>query len=110
MALSRAQRAQVADTIGDTMMRVGRLGDAVSYFDIARRSENVAATRQRLSHKIATAKAELRMEQQNAARQPLLHEALEQDRLVRPRLVARAALAPKAGSKQASSKQGGSKQ
>jgi cellulose synthase operon protein C len=110
MALSRAQRSQVADTIGDTMMRVGRLGDAVSYFDIARRSENVAATRQRLSHKIATAKAELRMEQQNAARQPLLHEALEQDRVVRPRLVARAALAPKAGSKPASSQQGCSKQ
>ncbi|MGA7557362.1 MAG: hypothetical protein WBW12_00460 [Terriglobales bacterium] len=110
VALSRAQRAQVAETIADTMMRLDRLGDAVSYFEIARRSENVAAARQQLAHKIVAAKAELRMQHQNAARQPLLHEALEQDRVVRPRLVARAGPAPKAASKQAGSKQGGSKQ
>jgi len=114
VALSRAQRAQVAGTIADTMTRLGRLGDAVSYFEIARRSEKLPAARQQLAHKIAVAKAELRIERQNAARQPLLHEALEQDRVVRPRLVARATPAPKAaapaGSKQAGSKQGGSKQ
>ncbi|MGA7077879.1 MAG: hypothetical protein WBY61_04125, partial [Terriglobales bacterium] len=107
---SRAQRAQVAETIADTMMRLGRLGDAVSYFEIARRSETASSSRQQLAHKIAAAKAELRIERQNAARQPLLHEALEQDRVVRPRLVARAGPAPKAASKQAGSKQGGSKQ
>ena len=114
VALSRTQRAQVADTIGDVMMRVGRLGDAVSYFEIARRSEKLPAARQQLARKIAAAKTELRIKLQNAARQPLLHEALEQDRVVRPSLVARAAPAPKAtikaGPKQAGLKQGGSKQ
>ena len=114
VTLSRTQQAQVAGTIADTMTRLGRPGDAISYFEIARRSEKLPAARQQLAHKIAVTKAELRIERQNAARQPLLHEALEQDRVVRPRLVARATpaakAAVKASSKQAGSKQGGSKQ
>ena len=94
--LPRAQQAQVAETIGDTMARLNHLADAVSYFEIARRAENSPAARKQLNHKIAAAKSELRMQRQNAARQPLLHEALEQNRVVRPRLVARVAPAPKA--------------
>jgi len=89
--LSRAQQAQVAQTIGETMARLNRLPDAVSYFEIARRSQTSPAARKELAHKIADLKATVRMQHQNAARQPLLHEALEQDRIVRPRLLARAA-------------------
>jgi len=77
--------------IGETMARLNRLSDAVSYFEIARRSQTSAAARKELAHKIADLKATVRMQHQNAARQPLLHEALEQDRIVRPRLLARAA-------------------
>jgi predicted negative regulator of RcsB-dependent stress response len=108
--LSRAQQAQVAETIGDTMTRLNRLADAVSYFEIARRVEKSPAMRKQLNHKIAAGRSELRMERQNAARQPLLHEALEQNRVVRPRLVARAAPAPKATAVKAGSVQGGMKQ
>jgi predicted Zn-dependent protease len=108
--LPRAQQAQVAETIGDTMARLNHLADAVSYFEIARRSENSPAARKQLNHKIAAAKSELRMQRQNAARQPLLHEALEQNRVVRPRLVARVAPAPKATAVKAGSAQGGTKQ
>jgi hypothetical protein len=43
-------------------------------------------------------RARLRRQQLNAARQPILHEALEQDRLVRPRLLAHAAPPAKAAS------------
>ena len=93
--LSRAQQAQVAQMIGETMARLNRLPDAVSYFEIARRSQTSPAARKDLARKIADLKAELRIQHQNAARQPLLHEALEQDRIVRPRLLARAAPVPK---------------
>jgi hypothetical protein len=95
---SRAQQAQLAQMVGDTMMRANRLSDAASYFEVARRLENAPATRREIARKIAEIRASQRMQIQNSARQPLLHEALEQDRIVRPRLVAHAAAAPKAAS------------
>jgi tetratricopeptide (TPR) repeat protein len=104
--LSRAQQAQVVQMIGETMARLNRLPDAVSYFEIARRSQTSPAARKDLAHKIADLKAALRIQRQNAARQPLLHEALEQDRIVRPRLLARAAPAPKSVTKTVTTKGG----
>jgi predicted Zn-dependent protease len=94
--LSRAQQSQLAQMVGDTLTRLNRLSDAVSYFEVARRLEDSPAARHEVAKKISDLKAALRMRRQNAARQPLLHEALEQDRVVRPRLLARAASRPKA--------------
>ncbi|MGO9442522.1 MAG: tetratricopeptide repeat protein [Terriglobales bacterium] len=99
--LPRTQRAQVAQMIGETMARLNRLSEAVSYFEIARRSQSSPAVRKDLTRRIADLKAALRIEHQNAARQPLLHEALEQDRIVRPRLLAKAGPAPKAATTKA---------
>jgi cellulose synthase operon protein C len=95
LRLSRAQRAQMAQAIGETMARLNRLADAVSYFEIARFSETSPAARKDLAQRIADLKAALTMKRQNALRQPLLHEALEQDRIVRPRLLARVAGVPR---------------
>jgi cellulose synthase operon protein C len=95
LRLSHTQQAQVAQLVGDTMVRLGRLSDAVSYLEIARHFQTSAALRKQLALKIADLKATLKIQHQNAARQPLLHEALEQDRVVRPRLLARTAPAPK---------------
>jgi hypothetical protein len=81
--------------IGDTMMHLNRLTDALSYFEVARHFENSPAVLKELKRKIADTKAILQIQHQNAVRQPLLHEALEQDRVVRPRLLAGAAPAPK---------------
>jgi len=94
--LSRAQQSEVAQMIGDAMGRLGRFADALSYYQTARRSETSPAVRKTLKRKIADTRTVLRMQYQNAGRQPLLHEAPEQDRVVRPRLVARATPAPKA--------------
>ena len=94
--LSRAQQAEVAQMIGDTMNRLNRLDDAVAYYDTARRAENSPAIRKVLLRKIADVKTVLRIQRLNAARQPLLHEPLEQDRVVRPQLLARSNPAPKA--------------
>jgi hypothetical protein len=94
--LSRAQQAQVAQMIGDTMIRLNRLADAVSYYQTARQLGSAPSVRKTLYRKIADAKASLRIQQQNAARQPILHEPLEQDRVVRPQLIARVTPSPKA--------------
>jgi predicted Zn-dependent protease len=86
-----SQQARVAQQIGDTMKRMGRIADALPYYQTARNRETSASAKKILLRKIDEMKTILRIEQQNAARQPILHEALEQDRVVRPRLVARAA-------------------
>jgi hypothetical protein len=111
--LSRAQQAQIAQLVGDTMIRVDRLADALAYYDNARRLESSAAMRKILLHKIADANSVLRIQRQNAARQPLLHEPLEQDRVVRPKVVRPQLLAgavPKAAAAQAGVQPGGVKQ
>ncbi len=94
--LSRTQQALVAQLIGDTMVHLDRLTDAINYYQTARRLEGTPAVRKILTRKIADANASLRIQQQNAGRQPILHEPLEQDRLVRPQLIARVTPAPTA--------------
>ena len=89
--LSRAQQARLARLVGDALAGIERRQEAVSNLETALRVETVPQTRKELQLKIASLREFLRIEQQNAARQPLLHEALEQDRVVRPRLLARAA-------------------
>jgi tetratricopeptide (TPR) repeat protein len=89
--LSRAQRAQVSQVIGDVMKRVGRMEEALAYYQTARTLEINPAARKALLRKISDVRVTLRIQRDNAARQPLLHEALEQDRVVRPKLLARVA-------------------
>ncbi len=89
--LNRSQQIQVAQTLGEILLRLKRPPEALPYFRTARRLETAAANRRRLDRRIADLRSLLRIQQQNAARQPILHEALEQDRIVRPRLLARAA-------------------
>ncbi len=106
---SRAQQAQIAQLVGDTMIRVDRLADALAFYDNARSLENSPAVRKTLLHKIADVKSILRLQRQNASCQPLLHETLEQDRVVRPQLLARANPEPKAAAAQAGVQPGGVK-
>jgi hypothetical protein len=96
LKLSRAQQVQVARMIGDAMARLNRFSDATAYYENARRMENSPAVRESLLRKIADTKAVVRIQHQNAARQPILHEALEQDRVVRPKLMARVTATSKA--------------
>ena len=96
LKLPPAQQAEFEQLIGDVMLRLNRLTDAQSYFESARHLEKSPPARAALSGKIAGVKAALRTQRLNLARQPLLHEALEQDRLVRPRMIAGATPAPAA--------------
>ncbi len=74
------------------MVRLDRLDEAMRYLQVARKLEKAPARRKEISSTITDVSARLRRQQLNAARQPILHEALEQDRLVRPRLLARSRL------------------
>ena len=89
--LSPSQRGHVSKLIADAMARVGRLPDALSFYQSVRSLDTSAENRKLVSRKIADIKSTLSIQRENAARQPLLHEALEQDRVVRPRRVARGA-------------------
>ena len=98
--LTRTRKARMSQVIGDTMARLGRRADALSYYQNARSFESSAAVRKTLAIKIASTKSTLKIQQENAARQPILHQALEQDRVVRPRVVARNAESQANGAKQ----------
>jgi predicted Zn-dependent protease len=89
--LRTAEQEQVATTLGELMVRLNRLDEALRYLQIARHLEKSPARRKEIGNMITEVTARLRRQRLNAARQPILHEALEQDRLVRPRIVARMA-------------------
>ena len=91
-------QAQIAWDVGNVMAKLNRLSDSLPYLEAAYKLEKTPARRREINRKIADVRTLLRRQQLNAARQPILHEALEQDRVVRPRLVALAAAPPpKAG-------------
>ena len=73
------------------MIRLGRLDEALSYLQIAQKLEKSPDDRKVVMSQLLDVKARLRRQRMNAARQPILHADLEQDRLVRPRLIAHSA-------------------
>jgi predicted Zn-dependent protease len=87
--ISPAQQLQLARSVGEVMIRLERLNEALAYLQLAAKLEKTPARRKEINAEITNAKGRLRRQQQNAARQPILHAELEQDRLVRPRLVPR---------------------
>ena len=88
--ISPAQQLQLARSVGEAMIRLERLNEALPYLQLAAKLEKMPTRRKEINVEIANAKSRLRRQQQNAGRQPILHAELEQDRLVRPRLVPRA--------------------
>jgi hypothetical protein len=71
------------------LLRLHHFPEALAYFRTAQQLEKSPARRKEIAAEISEVRAILRRIQLNAARQPILHADLEQDRLVRPRLVAR---------------------
>ena len=91
----------MAQEMAAVMTRLEWLDQAEAYLKTAQRLEKSPAELKRISAHLADVRTRLRRQHANAMRRPILHEALEQDRLVRPRLVAQAAAKPaaKAGGK-----------
>jgi cellulose synthase operon protein C len=86
LSLAPAQQSRVAWTLAEVSTRTERLSEALSYLQIARQLERTPARRQQIASKIVSLRLQIRRQQLNEARQPILHEALEQDRLVHPKL------------------------
>ncbi len=89
--LAPTQQSQIARAVGLTLARLNRLGEALGYLQVALKLEKTQARKKEIATELADLRAQLRRQQRNAARQPILHADLQQDRLVRPRIVARAA-------------------
>jgi cellulose synthase operon protein C len=86
LRLSPVQQSQIAWTLAEVLIRTNQLSQALSYLQITDRLETVTTRRHQVANKIAAVRLQLRRHQRNEARQPILHEALEQDRLVHPKL------------------------
>jgi hypothetical protein len=99
LALQPPQQAQLAHEVALAMLRLDRLDEAASYLQIAHKLEKSPAELKRISSQLLDVRARLRRQRTNAARMPILHAELEQDRLVRPRLVAQAAASAKSPAK-----------
>jgi hypothetical protein len=93
------QQAQLPHEVALAMLRLDRLDEAASYLQIAHKLEKSPAELKRISSQLLDVRARLRRQRTNAARTPILHAELEQDRLVRPRLVAQTAVAAKSPAK-----------
>ena len=94
-ALSRARQARIAFEAAEVMERLGSLSESLGYLQTARRLEKKLQRRKEIAARIAATKKELDRRATNQARQPILHQALEQDRVVRPRIsIAAAAVSP----------------
>ena len=97
--LPAMQQSQIARAVGLAFARLNRLGEALAYIQVALNLEKTQSRKKEIAMVLADIKAQLRRQQRNAARQPIVHKDLEQDRLVRPRLVARAAPVAKPSAK-----------
>lgn len=91
VGLSESEQAQMSWEVGNLLVRLNRRNEALQYLQLARRQEKSAARLREIDRKAEEVRIVLRRDQTNAGRQPILHDALEQNRVVRPRLVARAA-------------------
>jgi hypothetical protein len=101
--LSPSQQAQISRVVGEVLDRLNRLNLAQSYLQLAQKLEKAPARQKEIGVELVSVKTRLRRQQVNAARQPLLHAELEQDRVVRPRLVA-SSVAPTRGNAKAGEK------
>ena len=88
------ERAAVAAEIGSAFESVGRLPEALRYLRMAVRLESSPQKKSTWEKQAVDIRARIRRDRQNDARRPVIHPALEQDRVVRPMLVARTAPPP----------------
>jgi hypothetical protein len=88
--IPQAEQAAIAADLATVFVQLRRLNDAERYLQLAVRLESAPARRTALRRQLADVRAILKRQAGNAARRPLIHDALEQDRTVRPQLIAQA--------------------
>lgn len=84
--LTQERTARISFQVGEIYERLGKLDESVARLEDARRWEISAERRREIARRAERVKKELQRLKDNAARRPVLHEALEQAHLVRPRI------------------------
>jgi predicted Zn-dependent protease len=85
---SREQKARLAAALSSVEEHLGRLPQAIQYLQTARTLETTTAGRAAVRRTLMRLQRETNRMAANAARRPVIHNALEQDRVVRPLLAA----------------------
>ena len=89
--IPRIEQAAIAAELATVFERLDRLNDAERYLQLGVQLESAPSRRTALRGRLAGVRAILKRQAGNAARRPIIHNALEQDRTVRPQLIAQAA-------------------
>ena len=84
--LTRDRQLRLRLKAAEVLQRLNRLEQSLQQLHIALRLEENPQEQKEISERITTVQKELTRQQQNQAREPILHQALEQDRVVRPRI------------------------
>jgi cellulose synthase operon protein C len=92
VAISREQRARIAEGLAEAHESFGELSEAARLLEIARRTETNPARKQEIAHHLAELHSEISRRAENERRRPVIHDSLDQDRIVRPRISAPASI------------------
>jgi hypothetical protein len=84
--LTQVRQARIAFEAAEVLDRLGRLKESLMYLKSAYKLENNGLRRKPIAEQIAAIRRDLRRQALNQERRPVLHEALEQNRVVRPRI------------------------
>lgn len=85
--LDSTQRASLARDVAEVLEKLGRQGDAETYWEFAVQLEPSEVSRIELKRRLQMLRSELSRQEQDALRRPVVTENLEQKGPVRPRLV-----------------------
>jgi cellulose synthase operon protein C len=88
--LPQVERALLAANLGEAFEGVAMNDQALRYFRLAYRLERSQDKKKQLQAKVTRLREQLDRKSRNESRRPVIHPALEQDRVVRPRLIAKA--------------------
>jgi hypothetical protein len=88
--LPQVERVLLAANLGEAFEGIAMNDQALRYFRLAYKLEKSQDKKKLLQTRVTVLRDHLDRESRNESRRPLIHPALEQDRVVRPRLVAKA--------------------
>ena len=88
-ALNASQRSQIAAQLAGALAKLHRLGEAARLWKVASMLAEDGSTRSQATHEFERVQAELKLEQADQERRPVITNHLVQSGLVRPRLLSR---------------------
>jgi hypothetical protein len=87
--LSASQKSQIAAQLAGALVKLDRLGEAARLWKVASMLATNESIRSQANHEFERVQAQLKLEQADQERRPVITNHLEQSGLVRPRLLSR---------------------